>query len=177
MRQYKYNMILVAFFSFLLLGCGTDSTSSNGGGQSKLTLNTDDIRSSFTIKLIAKGMGTGKEDPYMVSYAIIDKEKITGELPDRYGGMTSGYEDSIFSKNTGNNGTVISTCKQSFISPGKYIRYLCETTLSNGTKLSDNLDLLMGKTYVLYLWKSFMWRDGVGVGTDDTFEHVSEIKL
>ena len=172
----KKNILLFSILLFTFYGCGLDSDGGSGSGQSSLKLETNDIKSSFTITMLSKGMGTGKDNPYMVSYGIIDKEKIKAKSSDQYGSNT-GYEAVTLSKNAGNNGTTVTLCTQSSISQNDYIKYRCDTTLTNGTKLSNELVLMMDKTYVLYLQDSFMWQDGIAIATDEKIQNITEIKF
>ena len=175
MRIYLQNVLLLTILALTINGCGTDD--SNGESSSNLILKTENIQSKFTIELKVNNIATGKSNPYMVTYGIIDKSQIKEVTQDRFGIKNLGYNATLFSKNAGNNGVVTTACTQSAISPNDYVQYNCKTTLANGTKTSNTLILMMGKTYVLYMQNSFMWQNGISMATDEKFKNIREIKL
>jgi len=179
MKQFKF--IYISLVVFLMAGCGDTSSSTGGedGGSSSLTFTSEASLNSFTLALQSKNIGTGEDSPYMVSYGIIDKSEVNPDSYNRYTGIeNTGYESAIFSKNSGNTGSGTTVCHRDQAAGDDYVqRYQCQSRLTNGTELSDELVLFVGKTYVVYLQESFMFQDGYGMGYDEKIREIAEFTV
>jgi len=175
----KISYALVVFVLTLFVGCGEDdSLFSSGGGENTLTFSGEKPSEMFEMKLVSNNIGVDFDSPYMVSYGIIEESSINPESYDEQTGIkNTGYESAVFQKNSGDQGEGSTRCEQSSLSEYDYVRYTCLTHLTNGTELSNELVLLMGKTYVVFLQESFMRSDGIGFTFDEKIKEVAKFTL